>query len=341
MSKEKLEQAQSTWQEKLAHYEYELSITNDAGQKFELKKKIEECQVEIKRLETEIDSMARPEPKSVTTPPGVRLLTPAPSIETQETYRKAPIDLPLSKIPVTGDEASKVGADYTKLRDFLNNEEFGKADLETLRKILWVARREEHGWLDLEDIEDIPSQDLRTINQLWLVASKGKFGFSVQKQILGELGGLQNIYDESLFERFREKVEWNEKKAICFDQRAAKGHLPLGMYVILETNKKTKEWWAKQAKEREAIEKEIETMKEVIEELEKVKIKWMQQQPMKLNVRRVVRDVLWWMMELFYGDDWRTGCGSYLGGVVGIIVGKEKEKIVPYSFFLSCLDNNL
>ena len=42
----------------------------------------------------------------------------------------------LIKIPVTGDKASEVGADYTKLRNLLENKEFGKADLEILRIIL-------------------------------------------------------------------------------------------------------------------------------------------------------------------------------------------------------------
>ena len=58
---------------------------------------------------------------------------------------------PLLEIPVTGDEASEVGADYTKLRDLLDNKELGKADLEKLRKILW-DKREDLGWLDVKDI---------------------------------------------------------------------------------------------------------------------------------------------------------------------------------------------
>ncbi|XWK89669.1 MAG: GUN4 domain-containing protein [Phormidium sp.] len=33
------------------------------------------------------------------------------------------------------------------------------------------------------EIGQIPCVDLHTINQLWMTASKGKFGFSVQKEI--------------------------------------------------------------------------------------------------------------------------------------------------------------
>ena len=136
----------------------------------------------------------------------------------------------LSEIPVTGDAASEVGADYTKLRNFLQRREFGKADLETVRKILWVAKRENYGWLDVKDIENFPSLDLQTINQLWLTASKGKFGFSVQKQILTDLGGeLRQNYIEN-FKSFLQEVEWAENQ-ILFDERSSKGHLPVGVYV--------------------------------------------------------------------------------------------------------------
>ncbi|MFB2894655.1 GUN4 domain-containing protein [Aerosakkonemataceae cyanobacterium BLCC-F50] len=37
-------------------------------------------------------------------------------------------------------------------------------------------------------IAQIPSRDLQVINQLWLSASNGKFGFSVQKEIYQSVG---------------------------------------------------------------------------------------------------------------------------------------------------------
>ena len=170
----------------------------------------------------------------------------------------------LSEIPVTGDEASEVGADYTNLRDFLDKKEFGKADYETAMKILWVAKREDYGRLDVLDLENLPSQDLRTINQLWLAASKERFGFSVQKQIWIDLGGKPGQYDDNVFNRFIEKVEWGENKAICFEQRAAKGHLPLGLYVKVEGPRERIHdlWWVKtekiRKKEMEKIRQELE-----------------------------------------------------------------------------------
>lgn len=56
MSQEKLEQAKRNWEAKLAHYEYELSITADPSRKFELPKRIQECQKEIEKLEKIINS---------------------------------------------------------------------------------------------------------------------------------------------------------------------------------------------------------------------------------------------------------------------------------------------
>jgi predicted RNase H-like nuclease (RuvC/YqgF family) len=59
MSREKLEQAKRNWEEKLAEYEYEFSITASAPQKFELRKKIEECDEEIKRINTKLESLKK------------------------------------------------------------------------------------------------------------------------------------------------------------------------------------------------------------------------------------------------------------------------------------------
>ena len=197
-------------------------------------------------------------------PDGEQIPTPpdAPSSEVAD-YKA------LEEIPVTGDQASEVGADYTKLRDLLDKKEFGKADLETKRKILWVARREKYGWLDFGNILDFPSKDLRTINQLWLVASKGKFGFSVQKKIWIDLGGKPRQYDHNVFKRFREKVEWGENKAICFEQRAAKGHLPLGMYVIVGRDYEVgKRWESEQDKMRRKTEAQLRKQLEKLMEKE-------------------------------------------------------------------------
>ncbi|MFM9156775.1 MAG: GUN4 domain-containing protein, partial [Dolichospermum sp.] len=76
-----------------------------------------------------------------------------------------------------------VGMDYSKLRDLLKAGEWKEADEETRRVMLAVAKRENEGSLDVESIDNFPCADLRTIDQLWVKYSDGKFGFSVQKRI--------------------------------------------------------------------------------------------------------------------------------------------------------------
>ena len=47
MSRSKAEQTLKNWQDRLAHFEYELSITSSPEQKFELDKNIEKCKNKI------------------------------------------------------------------------------------------------------------------------------------------------------------------------------------------------------------------------------------------------------------------------------------------------------
>ncbi|WP_341737390.1 serine/threonine-protein kinase [Microcoleus sp. CAWBG640] len=82
---------------------------------------------------------------------------------------------------------SAVGMDYINLRNLLAAKKWREADEETTRVILKVAGKEEEGWLDTESIDNFPCEDLRTIDQLWVKYSNGRFGFSVQKRIYQSL----------------------------------------------------------------------------------------------------------------------------------------------------------
>jgi hypothetical protein len=87
----------------------------------------------------------------------------------------------LAQIPTTGEKASEVGVDYTKLRNLLQNKNFLEADKETAILMLQVLR--------IKDItiKNFPELDLRTIDKLWVIGTNGKFGFSVQKQKIDEI----------------------------------------------------------------------------------------------------------------------------------------------------------
>ena len=81
-----------------------------------------------------------------------------------------------------------ISVDYSQLDWLLASGKWEEADEETLNKMLEAAGRTEDGWLRREDIDRFPSEDLRTIDQLWVKYSNGRFGFSVQKRIYESLG---------------------------------------------------------------------------------------------------------------------------------------------------------
>ncbi|MFM6372329.1 MAG: GUN4 domain-containing protein, partial [Dolichospermum sp.] len=129
-----------------------------------------------------------------------------------------------------------VGMDYSKLRDLLKAGEWKEADEETRRVMLAVAKRENEGSLEVESIDNFPCADLRTIDQLWVKYSDGKFGFSVQTRIYQGLGGTRQ-YNEDIWREFGDKVGWRKGGSwlyyeeiyyFYYDKKAPeKGHLPV------------------------------------------------------------------------------------------------------------------
>ena len=214
MSEEKLKQALRNWQEKLAHFEYELSITASAEKKFELRKYIEECDTAIQRLKTTISDLE------------------------QEKQKQEQVNSPnIPQITKTKIELkSEKGVDYTTLDSLLAAGKWKEADQETARVMCLAAGRGKERWLRVEDIDNFPCKDLRTINQLWLHYSNGKFGFSVQKAIYQSLGGtrMYHEYNEEVWLKFCARVGWRVKgKWLNYEDltyntdKAARGHLPI------------------------------------------------------------------------------------------------------------------
>lgn len=141
---------------------------------------------------------------------------------------------------------SNVDYEYTELERLLSQEKWKEADEETARCMLQVAEREQEGWLRVEDIERFPCTDLRTIDQLWVQYSNGKFGFSVQKKIYQSLGGTKEYNREVSYE-FGKKVGWyiNERWEIVNYEKISdekgkivvpcEGHLPQSILVVADT----------------------------------------------------------------------------------------------------------
>ncbi|NER37401.1 MAG: hypothetical protein F6J93_26120 [Oscillatoria sp. SIO1A7] len=125
---------------------------------------------------------------------------------------------------------SEKGIDYAHLRDLLAAGKWREADEETAKKMLEVAGQRD--WLDIEDIDNFPCSDLRTIDRLWVKYSDGRFGFSVQARIYRELGGTRD-YDSKTWEAFGDRVgwrsqgEWMSYKSLTYRNTAPRAHLPL------------------------------------------------------------------------------------------------------------------
>jgi hypothetical protein len=122
---------------------------------------------------------------------------------------------------------------FQKLEAFLKAGKWRDADLETWQLMKKLTKREQEGWLRLEDVKNFPRQELRKMDQLWVKYSNGKFGFSVQKQIWLELGGkLDGKPDWDTFRKLGSRVGWRKNNewlsydSYTFSTNALPGHLP-------------------------------------------------------------------------------------------------------------------
>ena len=143
----------------------------------------------------------------------------------------------LWKLGVAQDDlSSDYKVDYTRLRDLLKAGNWKDADYETYLVMLKVVGREDGDWIRDEELLNFPCTDLRTIDSLWVKYSNGRFGFSVQKKIYLEVGGIPDgRYDEEAWSKYGDRVGWRgwrvkeswiNSEGLIFDTTAPVGHLP-------------------------------------------------------------------------------------------------------------------
>ncbi|NES04601.1 MAG: protein kinase [Okeania sp. SIO2F4] len=152
------------------------------------------------------------------------------SVSVTQEIQKTRRNLVSNDVPLV----SARGVNYENLRDLLAAGKWKEADMETGNCMFKLAGLEELGYLSEEDINNFPCEDLRTIDQLWVKYSNGKFGFSVQKQIYQSLGGTTK-YDEKVWDAFGDKVGWRPGGEWLFGyddltfslNRNYRGHLPV------------------------------------------------------------------------------------------------------------------
>ena len=166
------------------------------------------------------------------------LVMPKPVAVPKPMTEPKPMAVPKPVAAETTRVISAVGMDYYELRDLLAAGKWKEADQETARVMLKVAGREKEERLYQEHIDNFPCEDLRTIDQLWVKYSNGRFGFSVQKRIYQSLGGTRE-YDNKICDKFGYRVGWCVNKDwldyddLKFNTKAPEGHLPkCGSWVL-------------------------------------------------------------------------------------------------------------
>lgn len=133
--------------------------------------------------------------------------------------------------PPTGSNGliSAVGIDYEPLQTLLVRKRWKEADQLTWDCLCQALGKFPGYYLKTSDIQNLPCEDLWTINELWVTHSKGRFGFSVQKYIYEEVGGD--------YPSFCDRVGWSvhnshrPDSAFQFNSRAPFGHLPSRRWV--------------------------------------------------------------------------------------------------------------
>ncbi|MEB3145322.1 MAG: serine/threonine-protein kinase, partial [Cylindrospermopsis raciborskii 1523720] len=203
-------------------------------------------------LEKTLDPSFLPIPKGLTDSPGKKIWvgfaitglftlaitvlqympTDSPTVINPPEVTDSPTVIPtLEETPIT------TPSRYTQLETLLKAQDFREADLETEKVMLAVANRQREGWLREEDAEKFPCQELRTIDNLWLRYSQGKFGISVQQEIYKNLGGKKEFSYEVL-ESFGDRLGWRKQgswldiKDLNFSLSAPTGQLPLRQLLV-------------------------------------------------------------------------------------------------------------
>lgn len=125
---------------------------------------------------------------------------------------------------------SEAGMDYSTLRSHLQAGDFRQADDETRALMIKLAGEGavKRGWVYFSEVKTIPSKDLKTMDALWKVASGGKFGFSVQREIYTQA--------QKRWSKFFKQIDWTQGEnniyrkwplEFTYTMEAVRGHLPL------------------------------------------------------------------------------------------------------------------
>lgn len=102
---------------------------------------------------------------------------------------------------------------YEDLEQYLKQHQWRKADKETYRLMINAVGKEVGQYFTPEELLNFPCEDLKRIDGLWMRHSKGKFGFSVQKQIYVDCGAQLDGKDpgDKIWYDFCDRVGWHKR----------------------------------------------------------------------------------------------------------------------------------
>ena len=138
-----------------------------------------------------------------------------------------------------------IKARYEDLKQYLESSAWEQADKETARLMMTTLGKERGQTLNSHELLDFPCEDLKTINNLWVTYSQGRYGFSVQKEIYLDYGGVADgKYHQEVSKRFGVAVGWskfshslnNEEGdswyfEVASSKRDARGHFPVDIFL--------------------------------------------------------------------------------------------------------------
>ena len=129
---------------------------------------------------------------------------------------------------------------YAKLERLMNEGMWQAADLETYKLMIQTCGKDVGDGFSVKDFQEFPCWDLQKIDRLWVEASNGHFGFSVQKNIWEECGSPGPSYsgeDKDKWDNFWEQVGWRSGGSfVDYDEYkfspslSLKGELPAKNY---------------------------------------------------------------------------------------------------------------
>lgn len=126
--------------------------------------------------------------------------------------------------------SSVLDTKYADLERYLKSGQWKEADNETSRLMVTEMGKDERQRFEPEDLLNFPCEPLRVIDGLWVKYSNGKFGFSVQKKMYVECGGiLDGKCYKGAWYRLCKINGWHAREGIKYDLQSPAGHLPANL----------------------------------------------------------------------------------------------------------------